>query len=89
MQVWVVLGECGDYYCNSCGTGHLVAICHSKERADVDAANAPKTTTTYLRADGTTNVYSTINDAWVEGPFEIDTPILANTTIDQRRRDGR
>jgi len=33
LSVWVVSGECGDYYCG-CGLGHLVGVATTLEEAE-------------------------------------------------------
>lgn len=43
-EVWLVLGNCGDYYCG-CGQGHVVGCCSTEERAArmrVDLMNYPR-----------------------------------------------
>ncbi len=51
LTVWVVSGNCGDYYCG-CGLGHLLGVAFTAEDAERLRVEGVAATHTYRTTDG-------------------------------------
>lgn len=59
MILFVVVGECFNYYCKNCGLGHLIGIATDEAEAESLAVSA--------RQVGPSNVWA---DVAIRGPYD-------------------